>query len=121
MKKIILSTLVLGTLFAVFVLPDLSYAITSGQVPNISMETGNVSIKDILVNIINFVLGFAAAIAVLFIIIGGVMYMTSGGNEDRLKKSKSLILQAVIGLVIVILALVIVNLTTSIVKNNVIK
>ncbi len=54
--------------------------------------------------IVNIVLGLMGLIAVVIIIIGGFMWMTSGGSEEKVKKAKSLMGYAVIGLVIVIIA-----------------
>ena len=63
------------------------------------------SITIILKNVI-LILGL---IAVIFIIIGGVNYMTSSGDATKTKKAKDTILYAVIGLIICALAFVIVN------------
>jgi len=40
----------------------------------------------------------------VFIVYGGAMWMTSGGNEEQIKKAKGMIVNAIIGLVIVLLA-----------------
>lgn len=53
-----------------------------------------------IISIINWVLGFVAAIAVLFLIIGGVQYLTSAGNTTQAESGKDTIKNAVIGLVI---------------------
>lgn len=63
----------------------------------------------LLSNIVNYILLFAAAIAVLFLIIGGVKYIVSQGNEKAVEGSKHTILYAVIGLLIIILSFVIVR------------
>lgn len=52
---------------------------------------------------------WAGIIAVLMIVIGGFMYIASTGDAGRLRKAKDIIVYAVIGLVIVILAGLIVN------------
>jgi hypothetical protein len=46
----------------------------------------------------------AGVAAVLIIIIGGVMYVLSGGDQAKVTAAKDTILYAVIGLVVVILA-----------------
>ncbi|PIZ00399.1 hypothetical protein COY62_02755, partial [bacterium (Candidatus Howlettbacteria) CG_4_10_14_0_8_um_filter_40_9] len=63
----------------------------------------------LLSNIVNYILLFAAAIAVLFLIIGGIKYIVSQGNEKAVESSKHTILYAVIGLLIIILSFVIVR------------
>jgi hypothetical protein len=70
--------------------------------------TGDLSVAEVLTNLINWVLGFTAAVAVLFLIIGGLQYITSSGNKDRAEGAKKTILYAVIGLIVVALSFVIV-------------
>jgi hypothetical protein len=54
--------------------------------------------------IIRIFLSFAGLILVVMIIAGGILWMTSGGEEEKIKKAKGLIQSAVIGLAIVILS-----------------
>ncbi|MBI3115543.1 MAG: hypothetical protein HYZ09_03590 [Candidatus Kerfeldbacteria bacterium] len=65
---------------------------------------GTADLKDTVINIIRWVLGILALVAVSFIIIGGFMWMTAAGNDERIDKAKKTISAAVIGIVIVILA-----------------
>jgi hypothetical protein len=51
------------------------------------------------------------AISVIFIIIGGISFATSGGSPDKVKKAKFTVLFAVIGLALAISA----NIITSLV------
>ncbi|HUC95925.1 MAG TPA: pilin [Candidatus Saccharimonadia bacterium] len=48
-------------------------------------------------------------VAVIFVIYGGVQYILSQGNPDNTKKAQGTIINAVIGLVITILAATLVN------------
>ncbi len=66
--------------------------------------------NEIIFNIIDWVLMVAAAIAVLFLIIGGVRYIISAGNPDQAGAAKKTILYAIIGLLIIILSFAIVHL-----------
>ncbi len=59
--------------------------------------------------IINFALGVIGFVAVAFIIIGGVQYMTSQGDPGKITRAKNTIMYSVIGLVISLLAFAIVN------------
>ncbi len=59
--------------------------------------------------IIYILLYIAAGLAVLFIIIGGYQYLTSAGNEEAAEKGKKTVINAVIGVVFIILAWVVVN------------
>lgn len=63
----------------------------------------------ILLAVFEIVLRIAGMVAVVFVIWGGFTYMTSQGQPDRLKAGQSTILNALIGLMIAVLAVVIVN------------
>jgi cytochrome bd-type quinol oxidase subunit 2 len=52
-------------------------------------------------NILNLVFGLAGAIFVIMIIVGGLQYLTSAGNEEAAGKAKKLMTYAVIGIVII--------------------
>lgn len=60
-------------------------------------------------NIINSIVGVLGLVCVIVMIVGGVTYMTSGGDAGKVKKGKDTILYGLIGLVICALAFVIVN------------
>lgn len=62
-----------------------------------------------LTSILNAIILIMGIVAVIFIIIGGVNYMTSSGDSNKTKKAKDTILYAVIGLIICALAFAIVN------------
>ena len=69
--------------------------------------------EDSALAIINTVLGVVAVVAVVFIIVGGVQYITSSGDTGKAMKAKNTIMYAVIGLVIALLAFAIVNFVLS--------
>ncbi len=54
--------------------------------------------------IVNAVLGVVGLIVVILIIYAGFMWMTAGGNEQRIEKAKGILTNAIIGLIIIILA-----------------
>lgn len=59
---------------------------------------------DITLNIINIVFGLLALISVVLVLIGGFIWMTSGGNVEKIKKAKKLLISALIGLFIIMAA-----------------
>lgn len=69
--------------------------------------------RDTLTGILNGIIGASSLVAVIFILIGGINYMTSAGDASKLQKAKSTILYAVIGLVICVLSFAIVNWAIS--------
>lgn len=80
------------------------------------LSSGN--LIDTISSIIRVALGFLGIIAVVIILLGGFKWMTSGGNDEKVKKAKQLIFQGIIGLVIVlssyaIASFVITSITTA--------
>jgi len=53
------------------------------------------------------------AIALIVIIIGGIGYMTAGGNEDKQKGAKKTIISGLIGAAIIVLAGIIIDTVVS--------
>lgn len=76
------------------------------------------SVSDIILRIINIALAIAGLVAVLFLIIGGFRYITSGGNEETAEKAKKVILNAIIGIVVIILSFVIVRVISNALLNK---
>lgn len=66
-------------------------------------------LKDVIITIVNRVVGALAVVAVIFVVVGGINYMTSQGDPGKTKKAKDTILYATIGLIICVLAFAIVN------------
>ena len=62
-----------------------------------------------VMNAINWAIGMAGVVCVVFVVIGGFTYMTSAGDPAKLQKAKKTIVYAVIGLIIVALSFVITN------------
>jgi hypothetical protein len=75
------------------------------------------NVNSLIRTVINWLLGIAFAVAVLFLIIGGFQYITSAGNEEAAEKGKGTAVNALIGIVIVILSYVIVNVVSNFVSN----
>lgn len=58
-----------------------------------------------LVNFVtNLVLFIGVAITVIFLIIGGIQYIASGGDKEGATKARNMITNAVIGFIVVIAA-----------------
>lgn len=74
-----------------------------------SIAGGNQTAASLAVRIIKILLYFAAIVAVIMIIIGGYYVMTAAGNETQAATGRKTLTNAIIGLVIVILAYVIVQ------------
>jgi hypothetical protein len=113
MKKFLktISFLALAFLFiaSLFVLvPDLQAGsaddmLFGGESGNFQAATGlgNTDIRVIIGNVIRVALGFLGIIAVIFILYGGWLYMTSQGDASQIDKAKKVLISAAIGLVII--------------------
>lgn len=62
-----------------------------------------------LQSVLGVVFAILGVVAVLFIVIGGIQFMTSGGSSEQTNKAKNTILYAVIGLMVAVSAELIVN------------
>lgn len=76
------------------------------------------SVVSIVTIILNSIIAVIGIVAVIFIVIGGINYMTSQGDPGKLKKARDTILYACIGLVVCALAFAIVNWTIGIINNS---
>ncbi len=117
----------------VVLVPVFVFAATSGQVfaqgtttPNCTTDcpqsglegiksafpnqtTTSDTVPELAKKIINWALYFSAIIAVIFIIIGGFMYVTSAGDQAKAGKGRATLVNALIGLVIIVLSFLIVQ------------
>jgi len=72
-------------------------------------------IRQAIMNVTNWILGFIAIVATLVIIYGGVQYLTAGGNEDNVAAAKKTISYGIIGIVICGLAYAMVIVVSTVI------
>lgn len=117
LKSIIVSAMITLGIVAMPVSPVLAASCSGSPAECIKQGTdsvdsqsgGGTSLEDNIKTIVNVLLFLLGAIAVIMIIIGGIRYATSNGDAGQVKSAKDVILYAVIGLVVAILAYAIVN------------
>lgn len=71
------------------------------------------SLQVVIGRILNPIIGFSGTVFLILVIISGIMWMTAGGNDERVTKAKRVLRAAVIGLAIVIFSYGIVRLVSS--------
>jgi len=76
---------------------------------NLADAGGDSTLREIILLAINFILGFVGLIAVIMLIYGGFILLTSSGEEEKTKKAKSTILFAIIGIVVILFSFAIIN------------
>ncbi|MDO8617369.1 MAG: hypothetical protein Q7N87_00515 [Candidatus Uhrbacteria bacterium] len=64
-------------------------------------------LAQIVGSVIKIALGFVEVLLFIYLLYGGFLWMTSGGNEEGVKKAKVMIRNAVIGLVIITMSYVV--------------
>ncbi len=78
-----------------------------GQIPQIGPGTGD--IQETILYVLNAALNFMGLVAVIVIVIAGIRLVVGGAEEQQREKAKHMIMYAVIGLIVIILASAIVN------------
>ena len=68
--------------------------------------------------ITNTILYIVGIIAVIMLILGGIKYLTSGGDSKKVTDAKNTVLYAIIGLVVCFLSFAIVNFVISALPHN---
>ena len=77
------------------------------------LRKDEVSVNALIARVISWMLIISFAVAVLFLIIGGFQYMTSAGNEEAAEKGKGTVVNALIGIVIIIMSYVLVSVVSN--------
>lgn len=67
------------------------------------------SLLEIIGNVLSFLLTIIGIIAIIMLILGGFMYLTSAGNEDQIDRGKKIVKYSLIGITVALAALVLVK------------
>ena len=128
-KIIVASLAIVLSIFGLNFTPAPTYAANSiCDQPNVSEEikkangcggSSTTDLSGVIVGIVNGIVAILGIVAAIFVIVGGVNYMTSQGDAGKLQKAKNTILYSLIGLVIAALAFAIINfVVVNVLKNN---
>ena len=79
-------------------LAEVGGAITAGGGP------ATRTLPELIGNLINAFLGVLGIIFVIIIVYAGYLYLTAGGEEEKVTKAKKLLAQSIIGLIIILSA-----------------
>lgn len=74
---------------------------------------GQADLEETTGNIIRIIIGFLGIVAVIIVLLGGFKWMTAGGNDDKVREAKQMLIAGVIGLVIVLTAYAITSFVIS--------
>lgn len=78
------------------ILPGVAYY--PNPIPNTASWT------DLFNNTTGWLLGITVSIVLLFLIIGGLVYITSAGQKDKMETGKKIIVASLIGFLVIILS-----------------
>ncbi|MBI5254492.1 hypothetical protein HY932_01790 [Candidatus Falkowbacteria bacterium] len=112
-KKILLVFIISGVFFGIF--SSAAMAAFPSLVPEICRgdaafkECGLSQVQLVIVTVAQMILGVSGSIALLMFVIGGIMYLTSGGNPSKVQKGTKMITGAAIGLLVIFSAGVIIK------------
>jgi hypothetical protein len=67
------------------------------------------SLPKLINNAIKGILGLVGAISLIMIVIGGITWMTSAGNADRVRRGRDTLVWAIMGLIAVFLSYAIIS------------
>lgn len=85
-------------------LPNISLAVT------LYNPLGRVdTFPELVQNVITGILGVVGAVSLVMMVIGGITWMTSAGNADRVRRGRDTLLWAILGLVVIFLSYAIIN------------
>lgn len=75
---------------------------------------GKSSAKDILLNIMKWLLALVGMIATISLLYGGYLYITSQGEVDQATQAKHIILYSVLGILLIGISAIVVNVVISV-------
>lgn len=101
-----------STAFLTATMPAMALAQNPFQQANTTLDnvrgsagiTGNNNIYQIAGKIINVVLGFLGIVLLAYMLYAGFLWMTSGGETEKAEQARTMIGNAVIGLIIIVSA-----------------
>jgi hypothetical protein len=67
------------------------------------------TLTQIAMNVLNFLLGSMGIVALVMMVIGGIMYLTSAGNEDSIDRGKKIFKYSLIGVLMAMISMVLVT------------
>ena len=109
MKKLVVKTSLLlsGLIPAVAFADDAFDPVNPGSDPPelpSNAPTDFKSLIEVIVTIAQWMFGILMALSIVFILYAAFLYVISQGNEERIKTAKTILIYAVVGLVVAVLA-----------------
>ncbi len=77
--------------------------------PNDTRVTDALTLSAIAINVLKFLLGVFGILSLIMMVVGGALYLTSAGDEDRIDKGKDIFKYSILGVIIAMSAMVLVR------------
>lgn len=77
-------------------------------------RNGNFDLFSLAASVLNFVILIAAILAIFYLIWAGIQYITASTDDEKAKKARAGIYNAVIGIVVIVLSYVIIQYVSGI-------
>jgi hypothetical protein len=77
---------------------------------------GTATIYEIVERALDTLLSVIGIIAIIGLVIGGTLYLTSYGDDDQIKKGKSIIKSSLIGIAVALASLMIIQLVSNLIQ-----
>lgn len=103
MNKNILKKIGLGITMGAMWIPLLALA-QIGEVPTESIITNPYQISSILKAALNWFSGIVMTVSIVMLLWAAILFLTGGASEDNVKKAKTTLIYAIIGIAVAILA-----------------
>ncbi len=105
MKKIIsifvLSLVLISFLSFSSVFADGTEGCPPGSNNCLSNPLGADSVNELVGRVINSVMGIVGSLALLMFVYGGLIWMTSSGSQEKVKKGKDILVWSAVGLIVI--------------------
>ncbi|PIY97225.1 MAG: hypothetical protein COY66_00555 [Candidatus Kerfeldbacteria bacterium CG_4_10_14_0_8_um_filter_42_10] len=101
-----------------FFVPQKASAVSFDYGLGSSLGLGTADLLDTVISVLQWILGLLGLVAVIIVLYGGFVWMTAGGNQEKIKKAKKILMNALIGLAIILLSWAIVYFVMGIINNS---
>jgi hypothetical protein len=113
-KKTFLTILFFGflLLFLIPQIPAYAQEPIMEQLPDKCREKGECEVNDLVELLVigaNYIIAYSGVLALVAFVYGGVLFLISAGQSDRVQKGKNIILGSLIGLAVVFLSYTIIQ------------
>lgn len=107
-----------SNVYASSIVPDSSKICPDGKCAVNVQDANKGTIVSVIISIAQYATYVIVAISILFLVYGGFLYVTDNGSGDSAKKGQKVLVNAIIGLVIAILAYTIVSVVSNLVAGT---